>query len=168
MESYTYDQKLAMLVVPVLLFGVLGAATAAAQGRNFSELTEAQKEAIEEAHVLRESGEFERARNVLEAAGLMRGPSLMPEPEKRSAIRAAIEANDYDAFIKAAEGTPFADTMTRNAFSVMVEAHQLRESGDFLGVGARAHIEETGILPFRHGLSHHHHHGYGFWQEPPL
>jgi hypothetical protein len=65
------DQRAAALVVPVVLFGLLGASDNLA---DFSNLDDEQIEAIERAYDLRESGDFDGARGVLERAGILRAP----------------------------------------------------------------------------------------------
>ena len=131
MQPLSLDQKMALLVVPVLIFGVVGVSSAAAYGRNF---TDEEQIAIAEAHNLRESGEYERAREILENAGLYKNilnPAGGWHPnQKRSEIQSAIEANDYTAFKSATKGAPFHDTITEETFSVLVQAHELRQNGD--------------------------------------
>lgn len=68
MQPLSHDQKLALLVVPVLLFGMLGVNDNALAGE--IDITDEQKEAIIEAHELRESGKFEDARSILEKSGV--------------------------------------------------------------------------------------------------
>ena len=165
MQSFTTDQKLALLVVPVLLFGLLGVSTASAYGRN---LTSEERSAIEEAHDLREAGEYERAQEVLDKAGLIRntdgargGFGAQQIHPKRQAIYDAVEANDYEAFKEAVQGLPFEDTVTEDTFALIVEAHALRENGDI----GEAHtlLEQAGVavpLGFGNGMGNgHHKHG---------
>lgn len=146
MNAFTRDQKLAMLVVPVLLFGLLGTSYASAYGRN---LTEEEQAAIEEAHSLRESGEYTKAREVLVKAGLSRGMGMghfgATTYGTREAIRDAVESGDYDAFLNATENTMFAGEVTKEEFDTMTKAHELRESGDF--EGARELMDEAGLRP---------------------
>ena len=77
MQPLTHDQKLALLVVPVLLFGMLGVNNYAFGGE--IDLTDEQKEAIIEAHELRESGRFEGARNILEKSGVKKSALIRDE-----------------------------------------------------------------------------------------
>lgn len=65
--------------------------------------------------------------------------------ETHDAIEAAIEANDYNAFIVASEGLPISEQITSENFSRFIEAHNLRESGDIYG--AREIMNELGIRP---------------------
>ena len=67
------------------------------------------------------------------------------------ATRVAIENNDYQAWATAVSGTPMAEKVDATTFSKLVEAHNLRESGDH--EGARAIMEELG-LKGPHGPHH--------------
>ncbi|NCN52635.1 hypothetical protein GW943_02385 [Candidatus Parcubacteria bacterium] len=67
MNTLTRDQKFAALVIPILLFGVLGVSYAYA---DFKDLTDDQKDALDEARDLRESGDFDGAKQVLQDAGV--------------------------------------------------------------------------------------------------
>ncbi len=146
MTTFTQDQKLALLVVPVLLFGILGSSYALAYE---TDLTDEQKEAVIEAHELRQAGDFESARSILEKAGVkdrvlgngMGRNGVMHE--KREAIREAVEANDYDAYVEATKDTLFAETVTKDMFSTIVKAHELREDGKF--AEAEALLDKAGI-----------------------
>ena len=62
-------------MVPVLFFGMLGVNNYALAGE--TDITDEQKEAIIEAHELRQSGRYEGARNVLEKSGLKDSPLLI-------------------------------------------------------------------------------------------
>ncbi|MFH1401179.1 MAG: hypothetical protein ABIH41_06710 [Nanoarchaeota archaeon] len=46
------------------------------------------------------------------------------------AVRQAIDANDYDAYVAAADGK-LAQTATQEQFALMVQMHQARQDGDF-------------------------------------
>ncbi len=50
---------------------------------------------------------------------------------KHEAVRVAVENNDYDAWSAAVVGTPRANKITVENFAKVVEAHNLRESGDY-------------------------------------
>ena len=63
MSPLTKDQKLAMLAVPFVLFGVLGVSYASAHDL---ELTEEQQRALEVAYDLREHGDYEGARSLIQ------------------------------------------------------------------------------------------------------
>lgn len=63
--------------------------------------------------------------------------------ENRAAINAALEAGDYAAFAAAIEGAPFADKVTEEKFTAIIEALELREAGDI--EGARQVLEDAGM-----------------------
>jgi len=158
MRTLSTDQKIAALALPVLLFGVLGASVASA---HFADLTDDQKSAIEEARELREEGDFKGARDILQAAGVPLpqhgGPNGPHGNGKGEAIRSAIEAEDYDAFVEAAADSPFADLVDEDMFATLVKAHALHESGDH--EAARALMEDAGLppLPGPHHRGQWHH-----------
>lgn len=150
MQPLSTDQKIAMLVIPVLLFGVLGASPASAYGRNF---TQAQRKAVIEAHTARESGNYKKARAILEQAKLItehEDDALTNAGDivavKRSAVRVAVDAHDYGAFLAAIQGTPFAEYMTPEIFDTLVSAHRLRVVGD--NAGAKQLLENAGLTSF--------------------
>ena len=64
--------------------------------------------------------------------------------EHKAAVRDAVESNDYEAFVEAVEGTPMADVIdSEDDFTKLVEAHSLREAGDY--EGAKTIMEELGF-----------------------
>lgn len=98
-------------------------------------LSEEQRSALSEARELQAAGDATKARDVLVAAGLNEY-SLMKlrhaSHEAQQAIRAAVEANDFEAFKKAVVDTPIADIVTTSEdFSVFVEAHRLKAQGEW-------------------------------------
>lgn len=120
-------------------------------------LTEEQRSALEVAHELREEGNLDGARDVLMEAGFDEDTLLSIHRaghEVHEEIKAAIEAEDYDAFLVAVEGTPMADEIdTEDKFMQLVEAHQLREEGDF--EAARTIMDELGLKPRGHMKGHY-------------
>ena len=110
------------------------------------DLTDEQTTALQEAHELRHNGDIEGAQQVLDDAGIdmseIRGAmdaNREAMHERHEAIKAAIEANDYSAFVTAAADTPFAENITSEAdFARLVEAHGLMEE-------ARTIMEELGF-----------------------
>ena len=60
-------------------------------------------------------------------------------------VRAAVEAGDYQAYLAATAGAPFADQVDENFFETIGEAHELREAGDH--EGAKALMESLGLTP---------------------
>lgn len=147
------------LIIPALGLFVLGGvvtATASAHegnGERFQawlqsqDLTDEQQAAVEEARELRQTGDKEGAREIIENAGieLPERPSKEERQERREAVRTAVEANDYDAFVVATQSAPFADQVDEAFFAAFVEAHELREAGD--REGAREILEGLGLKP---------------------
>ncbi len=114
-------------------------------------LTDTQISALEEAHELKQAGaEREDVKAVIEAAGLDRDDlkeirQRMHEvrKENRAAVKAAVEANDYNAFTDVAP-EKLTDAIDSAAdFAKLVEAHELREAGD--KEGAKEIMAELGI-----------------------
>ncbi len=126
MKSFTQDQKIAMLAVPVLLFGVMGISYTSAYARN---ITDEEKDTATEATDLRTEGNYRGMRRASNETGMGRMHEVLDESGrddvalKRETIRAAVERNDYDAFLKATKDTPFGQEATREMFDVLVEAH---------------------------------------------
>lgn len=119
-------------------------------------LSEEQKSALSAAHELKKAGDSEAARDKLIEAGIDEDTlhSLRNAGhEVRSEIKAAVEANDYEAFKAATEGTPMEEQVTsEDSFAKLVEAHELREAGDH--EGARAIMDELGLKPQEHKKGH--------------
>lgn len=90
------------------------------------QLTDAQKAALEQAKTLRESGDSEGAKAVLEAAGVPMPP---------------FGPHDHDD-----ENRP---ELTDEQKAVLEQAKALRDSGD--EAGAKALLEQAGIQPPQHG-----------------
>lgn len=160
-------KKIALATLPVLALVILGSSVASAQTGFSRTLTEEQRSAVEEAHQLRKEGSVAEARAVLKKAGLNaglmhrfhkgRGGRDMSAAEheamrsQHEAIKDAIDANDYDAFVKATVGAPFMDMVTLENFATLVEAHTLHESGD--KAGARALLKDL-VPGDMHGKTH--------------
>lgn len=108
-------------------------------------LSEEQIEILEEARELHESGDIDSARDLLEAAGIDMPKKEMREDmkERNDAVRDAIEAGDYAAFQEATADAPVEMDISEEQFEGMVQAHELRESGDF--EAARELIEELDL-----------------------
>lgn len=116
------------------------------------DLSSGQISALEEVHEMRVDGaDRDELREVLEEAGLDRDDmreiheaSREYKQEHRAAVKAAVEAEDYDAFKDAVDGGPLDDAIDSEAdFDKLVEAHELREAGD--REGAKAIMDELGI-----------------------
>jgi len=107
---------------------------------------------LSEAHALVQSGDKEGAQAIFEELGINPPKPMMNKrgdkngkmgPWGNDEARAAIEAGDYDAFIAAIGDKPFAKDITAENFDRMIEAHDLRQSGD--EEGAEAMMDELGI-----------------------
>jgi len=117
-------------------------------------LTEAQQSAFEQAHELKASGDTVAARDVLMQAGIDETTLRLihqAKQEVRQNILAALEAEDYQAFMTAVLGTPLAEVITTEAdFEYFLDAHELRLDGDY--EAARQLLTELGIQPKSHHL----------------
>jgi hypothetical protein len=131
------------ILIPVAAFALTVSAASAFTGSELLKdldlgLTDTQESALEEAFKIREEAEAE-ARGVLTAAGIddetLRDVHLALRKAQRSqheAMRAAVESNDYAAYVAAVEGMPMAQVIDTEAeFADLVEAHELREDGKF-------------------------------------
>jgi Spy/CpxP family protein refolding chaperone len=151
-------------LIAIAAFAVTATGVQAFQGTEIltrAGLTEEQIEAFETARELRESGDLKAARDALLDAGVDEEALKSVHRamhEKRDAIRAAVEANDYEAFKVAVAGTPLAEAVdTKEKFEKFVEAHTLREDGKW--GEAKAILDELGIEPPQHmpGMGHGRH-----------
>lgn len=119
-------------------------------------LSEEQKSALSAAHELRKAGDTDAARDKLIEAGVDEGTLHALRSaghEVHAEIKAAVEAGDYEAFKAAAEGTPMEEQITsQDLFDSLVEAHNLREDGDY--EGAREIMDELGLKPRGHMKGH--------------
>jgi hypothetical protein len=132
------NTKKAFIILPVMaamVFGTVG--VAAASEKPEIDLSDDQIAALEEIKELHASGDHEAAHALMKENEIpprkhkrARGPK---DPEKRAAVLEALEANDYDAFLSIHEDAPFYDKLTEEHFNKMVEAHELREAGDYEG-----------------------------------
>ena len=119
-------------------------------------LSDEQVVAVQEAQELKATGNVEAAKATLQSAGITRDTMQHIREvakEAKQAVHAAVEANDYDAFVVAVADSPLADIITSEAdFDQFVEAHELRESGD--RDGAKELLEELGVDTEKHGKKH--------------
>jgi hypothetical protein len=123
------------------------------------DLTESQVSAFEEAHELRESGaDRDEVKTFLEESGVdedtikeVKEAVREVRHEMREAVHAALENDDYNAFLTAIIDTPLADAIDSEAdFETFKTAHELKESGD--REGAAELLTELGIeKPAGHG-----------------
>lgn len=121
-------------------------------------LTDDQVVAVQEAQELKASGEFDAAKETLEAAGIDRETMQAIKAaarEAKQAVHDAVEANDYEAFQIAVADSPLAEFITNEAeFEQFVEAHDLRHAGD--REGAQELIVGLGIDTDKFGKRHGH------------
>ena len=139
--------KKSLLALPalVILLGV-GGTTAYAQGFGALDLTEEQQASLDTLRDLMHDGKIEEAKAFAEANGLpslRHGVHIRLDQETVEAIDAALESNDFEAFVELTADAPFADDLTPEAFAKLVEAHTLMEAGDM--DGARAILDELDI-----------------------
>lgn len=145
------------LLIPVAAFAVTvtGASAFNSDVLRRAGLTDEQVSAFEQAKDLRQSGDIEAARDVLVAAGIdesvmVRLRAVMGGEHKfkhghDSQIGAAIEAQDYEAFQKAIQGSPLADIInTEEEFKQFVEAHNHLKTGD--RQAAKEIMEDLGFV----------------------
>lgn len=128
------------ILIPLAAFAVsvTGAATLSPDLMRRAGLNEEQIAAFEEARELKQAGDFDKARDVLVSAHIdedvmeqLRGAMKEHRQGHNIAIKAAIEAKDYESFKSAATGSPLGDIIDSQAeFDRFVEAHTLMESGD--------------------------------------
>lgn len=147
-------KKTKFVAIPLLLGVVLvgGAASVFAfspadiTGAAFENFSAEEREAIQKAFEIRQAAE-EEARDVLDEAGLseeeIREAIQAAHEAAREKLEAALEANDYESFVELSADAPFADSMNEDLFDKMVEAHDLRESGD--EEGAREIMKGLGL-----------------------
>ncbi|MCA9366993.1 hypothetical protein KC887_01865 [Candidatus Kaiserbacteria bacterium] len=145
---------LKQLLIPVAAFAITATSAAAFTGIDWSslnlDLSDSQVSALEQADQIRQTADKE-ARSVLEAAGIddtkmheIQDAMHAQRDAEHQAVEDAITNNDYAAFQAAVTDGPFADAIISEAdFAKLVEAHQLREAGDF--EGADAIMTELGI-----------------------
>lgn len=161
------------LIIPTLVLGTLlvGGATASAffpgsyNSEAFSDFSADQQAAIEEAFTIRQTAHDE-AESVLEAAGVDREAlhEAMHDyrDEQHEAMKAALESGDYAAFQALVADTPVAESLTEDVFNKLVEAHSLREAGDYEGARViMSELEDLGIRGFGIGKGHHGDRGMG-------
>ena len=103
MSSFSYDQKVALLVVPMLLFGVLG------MGGGYAP-------SFGEDGVEMRRGHLSGSREVTKSA-------------TANLLLTAIRTKDYRAFVRALANTPYALYTEREIFDVLVHTYELQREG---------------------------------------
>jgi hypothetical protein len=152
------------LLIAIAAFAVTTSGVFAYSGNNVLEranLSADQKAAITRARELKESGNFNAARDSLVDAGIDEDVLKRLHKAKYQVeleIQAALAAGDYGAFITAIAQTPLADIITTEIdFEQFRAAQILKDDGDY--VAARDIYDELGVQPKprRHG------HGPGYF-----
>lgn len=117
-------------------------------GGSHQYLTEEQGNVLEEIRELRQEGNFEEAQALAEEndvglgfrgnkGGMNAGRFSSVEErdefreEHREDVENAIESQDFEAFEEAMSETHFADQITEEHFEKVMEAHALKEAGDY-------------------------------------
>ncbi|MFT5180034.1 MAG: hypothetical protein ACI9GH_000330 [Candidatus Paceibacteria bacterium] len=145
------NKKTLIITLSILAFLLLSAGgvayAASEEGFHKMNLTEEQKEVLEEARELKEEGDLKGARELIKESGIVfpkkhhkYSEELM---EKHEDIREAVENGDYDLFLELTEDSPRHIEINEDTFNRLVEAHALRQAGDH--EGAREIMEELGL-----------------------
>ncbi len=114
MDGFTRDQKMAMLVVPILLFGVLGVSYDSATRR---QLTLEEEGAMNSAQSISVSNEHVGHANTL--------------------LKKAIELKSYALFVEALRETPYHDSASQEVFGTLIDVYSLHKEGNHAGADAR-------------------------------
>ncbi len=100
----------------------------------FGKLTDLQKQKLQD---LRAMGNKEALLNAMKEFGvpLKTADELeiikAERKEKMIEVKSAIKENNYDDFVEAVQGTPFADKLDQATFETLVKAEELREEGKY-------------------------------------
>jgi hypothetical protein len=150
------------LLIPIAAFALSATGVSAFNSEILEKagLTQEQISAFETAHELRKEGDRDAARDVLSQAGIdletmesVREVMHAHKDAMRTAIDIAVDNGDYEAFLKAIEGSPLADIVTsQDDFKLFSQAHELHEGGKYHE--AREIMEGLGFEPSLH-LGHH-------------
>lgn len=95
------------------------------------QLTDAQKQILEQIKTLRSEGKDTEAEALAKAHGLDKGFKRRPKPtaeeiKTMTAIKNAIEVGSYSAFTTAIAGTPLAEKVDETTFNELKGVHDLR------------------------------------------
>ncbi len=145
-------RKSSYLVIPIAAFALM-ATNASAFNTDALEkagLTDDQIEAFKEAQELRSDGDRDGARDVLAGAGIdldvldeVRRAAVNERDDHREAIDQAIADDSFDEFIALDLTGPLEVIDTEAEFEKLVEAHSLRDAGDY--TAAREIFDELGV-----------------------
>lgn len=108
------------------------AATSTEKTSMRAQLTDAQKQILEQIKTLKDQGKDIEATALAEANGLDKGFKRRPkatdaEIASMKAIRTAIEAGDYTTFTTAISGTPAEGKVDQATFAELVNVHNLQK-----------------------------------------
>ncbi len=133
-----------------LLIAVAAMAVSATSAQAYSgevlaraRLTEEQQAAFAVARELREEGDFGGAKEVLIEAGIdeevierVKAAFLEIKKESQTALRTALQGDDFDSFLEAVADTPLGDLITtKEDFARFKEAYELQNDGDKMAAG---------------------------------
>lgn len=122
--------------------------------------SQAKFDKLVEAKKLRESGDHEGAKAIMDELGIkpprghMGGEGMHEGRDgKGGEMKAAIESGDYEAFKALVDDSHFAGIIdTQAKFDKLVEACKLKDSGD--NEGAKAIMDELGVKPPQGNMGH--------------
>lgn len=125
----------ALAIAAIVGTGVYSASAASKPTDKISmraQLTDAQKQILAQIKALRDEGKDSEAEALAKANGLDKGFKNRPKPTEAqlkamTAIKDAIVANDYNAFITSIAGTPIAGKVDQATFSQLVNVQKLRK-----------------------------------------
>lgn len=147
-------KKIAFKLIPLfaLMLFIAGTLNVYAWGGfgNQNNLTDVQKQTLEQARDLKQQGKFDEAQNLIKNSGIQLPERAIKNQESTKerhqnnlGIRTAIENNNYTEFKKLIADKPFTDQVNEQVFAKIVQAHNLRMGGDF--EGAKTVMNEIGF-----------------------
>jgi len=143
-SNRTLTVTLSALAFLMLSVGTTYAASEIGTRKN---LSEEQKQVLEEVRELKQNGDYEGARELIEESGIElprhHGEKSQEMIEKHQEIKKAIENDDYESFLELTEDSNREIEIDEDIFNKMVEAHSLRVDGDH--EGAREIMKEIGF-----------------------
>jgi high-affinity Fe2+/Pb2+ permease len=128
-----------------------------------AQLTDAQKQILEQIKTLRDAGKDLEAEALAKANGLDKGFKHRPKPTDAqiaamTAIKAAIEVNDFVAFTAAVASTPAAGKIDQATFTELVSVQALRKQAETAQKAfVTNHPDVMRLIgPMGHGENHTH------------
>ncbi|MFA7302770.1 MAG: hypothetical protein WC030_03420, partial [Candidatus Paceibacterota bacterium] len=124
----------------------------------FAGFSATQQAAVTQAHEIRQEAHT-KAQAVLTSAGITREQMQKAmstyRSSQRTAVQAALTANDYAAFKALVANSPMADKLTEAVFAKLVQIHKLEVSGDRAGAQAlRKELRDSGVIGVGMGMGH--------------